>query len=229
MVRERRPVLKAVGGAVEPEKPKKVLILGSGPIVIGQAAEFDYAGTQACKALREEGIATVLVNSNPATIMTDEEVADRVYLEPLTVEAVERVIARERPDALLPTLGGQTGLNLATDLAAAGVLERYHVRLLGADIETIRKAEDRQAFKDMLEQIGEPVPLSRVCESIESVMAFVDEIGLPVVIRPAYTPGRAGTNALRSRPPDAALFGHPHHPRPRNRGRMQRAVRVGSR
>ncbi|TMD91276.1 MAG: carbamoyl-phosphate synthase large subunit [Chloroflexi bacterium] len=198
MVRERRPVLKAVGGAVEPEKPKKVLILGSGPIVIGQAAEFDYAGTQACKALREEGIATVLVNSNPATIMTDEEVADRVYLEPLTVEAVERVIARERPDALLPTLGGQTGLNLATDLAAAGVLERYHVRLLGADIETIRKAEDRQAFKDMLEQIGEPVPLSRVCESIESVMAFVDEIGLPVVIRPAYTLGGTGGGFVTS-------------------------------
>ncbi len=192
MVRQRRPVMKAVGGAAQPEKPKKVLILGSGPIVIGQAAEFDYAGTQACKALREEGIATVLVNSNPATIMTDEEVADRVYLEPLTVEAVERVIAREKPDALLPTLGGQTGLNLATELAAAGVLQRHHVRLLGADIETIRKAEDRQAFKDMLEQIGEPVPLSRVCESIDSVMAFVGEIGLPVVIRPAYTLGGTG-------------------------------------
>jgi carbamoyl-phosphate synthase large subunit len=205
MVRERRPgssrdcVAGApVVGAAQPEKPKKVLILGSGPIVIGQAAEFDYAGTQACKALREEGIATVLVNSNPATIMTDEEVADRVYLEPLTVEAVERVIARERPDALLPTLGGQTGLNLATELAAAGVLDRHHVRLLGADNETIRKAEDRQAFKDMLEQIGEPVPLSRVCESIETVMAFVDEIGLPVVIRPAYTLGGTGGGFVTS-------------------------------
>jgi carbamoyl-phosphate synthase large subunit len=198
MVRERRPVLKAVGGAAQHEAPKKVLILGSGPIVIGQAAEFDYAGTQACKALREEGIATVLVNSNPATIMTDEEVADRVYLEPLTVEAVERVIAREKPDALLPTLGGQTGLNLATELAAAGVLERHHVRLLGADIETIRKAEDRQAFKDMLEQIGEPVPLSRVSESIESVMSFVAEIGLPVVIRPAYTLGGTGGGFVTS-------------------------------
>ena len=192
MVRNGRPLLKAVGGATQPEKPKKVLILGSGPIVIGQAAEFDYAGTQACKALREEGITTVLVNSNPATIMTDEEVADRVYLEPLTVEAVERVIAREKPDALLPTLGGQTGLNLATDLAAAGVLDRHHVRLLGADIETIRKAEDRQAFKEMLEQIGEPVPLSNVCESIDQVIAFVAEIGLPVVIRPAYTLGGTG-------------------------------------
>jgi carbamoyl-phosphate synthase large subunit len=192
MVRDRRPVLRAVGGAAQPEKPRKVLILGSGPIVIGQAAEFDYAGTQACKALREEGIATVLVNSNPATIMTDEEVADRVYLEPLTVESVERVIARERPDALLPTLGGQTALNLATELAAAGVLDRYQVRLLGAGIETIRKAEDRQAFKDMLQGIGEPVPISRVCESLDDVREFAAEVGLPLVIRPAYTLGGTG-------------------------------------
>jgi carbamoyl-phosphate synthase large subunit len=192
MVRARRPVLKAVGGATQPPRPKKVLILGSGPIVIGQAAEFDYAGTQACKALREEGITTVLVNSNPATIMTDEEVADRVYLEPLNVDAVERVIARERPDALLPTLGGQTGLNLATELAHAGVLERYHVRLLGASIETIRKAEDRHAFKQMLEDIGEPVPTSRVCESLEDVVAFAADTGLPLVIRPAYTLGGTG-------------------------------------
>jgi carbamoyl-phosphate synthase large subunit len=187
-----RPLLPAVGGAAQPEKPRKVLILGSGPIVIGQAAEFDYAGTQACKALREEGIETVLVNSNPATIMTDEEVADRVYLEPLTVESVERVIARERPDALLPTLGGQTGLNLATELAAAGVLDRYQVRLLGAGIETIRKAEDRQAFKDMLQGIGEPVPISRVCESLDDVREFAVEVGLPLVIRPAYTLGGTG-------------------------------------
>jgi carbamoyl-phosphate synthase large subunit len=192
MVRDRRPVLKAVGGGAMLEKPKKVLILGSGPIVIGQAAEFDYAGTQACKALREEGITTVLVNSNPATIMTDEEVADRVYLEPLTVDAVERVIARERPDALLPTLGGQTGLNLATELAGAGVLERYGVRLLGAGIETIRKAEDRQAFKRMLQDIGEPVPVSQVCETLEEVEAFAAEAGLPLVIRPAYTLGGTG-------------------------------------
>ena len=192
MVRERRPVLRAVGGAVQPPKPKKVLILGSGPIVIGQAAEFDYAGTQACKALREEGIVTVLVNSNPATIMTDEEVADRVYLEPLTVEAVERVIARERPDALLPTLGGQTGLNLATDLAKAGVLERYQVRLLGASLETIRNAEDRQAFKEMLQDIGEPVPTSSVCESLAEVDEFAAQAGLPLVIRPAYTLGGTG-------------------------------------
>jgi carbamoyl-phosphate synthase large subunit len=192
MVRERRPVLRAIGGAVQPPKPKKVLILGSGPIVIGQAAEFDYAGTQACKALREEGIVTVLVNSNPATIMTDEEIADRVYLEPLTVESLERVIARERPDALLPTLGGQTGLNLATDLAKAGVLDRYHVRLLGAGIDTIRKAEDREAFKKMLQDIGEPVPTSRVCESLDEVDEFAAEAGLPLVIRPAYTLGGTG-------------------------------------
>ena len=192
MVRSGVPMIKAVSGMSEAPRPRKVLILGSGPIVIGQAAEFDYAGTQACKALREEGIETVLVNSNPATIMTDEEVADRVYLEPLTVEAVERVIEREKPDALLPTLGGQTGLNLATDLAKAGVLERHGVRLLGAGIETIKKAEDRQAFKEMLREIGEPVPDSRVCESIDQVREFANEVGLPLVIRPAYTLGGTG-------------------------------------
>src|SRR5438477_1761006 len=192
MVRSRAPVAKAVAGMREEPRPRKVLILGSGPIVIGQAAEFDYAVTQACKALREEGIETVLVNSNPATIMTDEDVADRVYLEPLTVEAVERIIAREQPDALLPTLGGQTGLNLATDLANAGVLDRHGVRLLGATIDTIRKAEDRKAFKEMLEEIGEPVPISRVCESMEDVREFAAANGLPLVIRPAYTLGGTG-------------------------------------
>jgi carbamoyl-phosphate synthase large subunit len=193
MVRSGSPVVRAVAGARrEDVRPRKVLILGSGPIVIGQAAEFDYAGTQACKALREEGIETVLVNSNPATIMTDEEVADRVYLEPLTVEAVERIIEREKPDALLPTLGGQTGLNLATDLANAGVLERHNVRMLGATIETIRKAEDRQAFKQMLEDMGEPVPVSRVCESLDEVRDFAAAHGLPLVIRPAYTLGGTG-------------------------------------
>ncbi|TMF00468.1 MAG: carbamoyl-phosphate synthase large subunit, partial [Chloroflexi bacterium] len=192
MTRERKPVSVQPAKSSQVERPRKVLILGSGPIVIGQAAEFDYAGTQACKALREEGIETVLVNSNPATIMTDEGVADRVYLEPLTVDAVERVIARERPDALLPTLGGQTGLNLATELAAAGVLDRYHVRLLGARIDTIRKAEDREAFKQMLIEIGEPVPISRVCESVEEAEQFASEVGLPLVIRPAYTLGGTG-------------------------------------
>jgi len=192
MVRSKSaPVAQRPAGPAV-DKPRKVLILGSGPIVIGQAAEFDYAGTQACKALREEGITTVLVNSNPATIMTDEGVADRVYLEPLTVESVERVIAREKPDALLPTLGGQTGLNLAMELAAAGVLERHHVRMLGAGIDTIRKAEDREAFKQMLIDIGEPVPVSRVCESVGEAEQFAGEIGLPLVIRPAYTLGGTG-------------------------------------
>src|SRR5690349_2568072 len=198
MVRSGAPVVRAVSGMKEEPRPRKVLILGSGPIVIGQAAEFDYAGTQACKALREEGIETVLVNSNPATIMTDENVADRVYLEPLTVDAVERIIERERPDALLPTLGGQTGLNLATDLAHAGVLERHHVRLLGATIDTIRKAEDRQAFKQMLEDIDEPVPVSRVCESMDEVKDFAAQAGLPLVIRPAYTLGGTGGGFVTS-------------------------------
>jgi carbamoyl-phosphate synthase large subunit len=192
MVRSGRPPELSVPRARPAARPAKVLILGSGPIAIGQAAEFDYAGTQACKALREEGISTVLVNSNPATIMTDEEIADRVYLEPLTVEAVERVIDREKPDALLPTLGGQTGLNLATELANAGVLERHGVRLLGAGIETIRKAEDREAFKRMLEDIGEPVPVSRVCQSLEEAEEFAAEAGLPLVVRPAYTLGGTG-------------------------------------
>src|SRR3990170_331777 len=139
-------------------KPSKVLIIGSGPIVIGQAAEFDYAGTQACKAMREEGVISVLVNSNPATIMTDEDVADVVYIEPLTVEVVSRIIERERPDGLLPTLGGQTGLNLAVALADAGVLDQYNVRLLGTPLETIRKAEDRDLFRQLLSDIGEPAP-----------------------------------------------------------------------
>src|SRR5437879_3638675 len=160
------PALRAVGGALPAEKPREVMILGSGPIVIGQAAEFDYAGTQACKALREEGVQTVLVNSNPATIMTDEEIADRVYIEPLTVEAVEKVNDRERPDAVLPTLGGQTGLNLAMELHRAGVLARHGVRFLSADAEVIRRAEGREALKQMLVAMGEPVPASRVCASL---------------------------------------------------------------
>src|SRR5690242_2950062 len=200
MVRSGVPVVRAVAGMKEEPRPRKVVNSGSGPIVIGQAAEFDYAGTQACKALREEGIETVLVNSNPATIMTDENVADRVYLEPLTVEAVERIIEREKPDAMLPTLGGQTGLNLATDLANAGVLERHSVRLVGATIDTIRKAEDRQAFKQMLEEIGEPVPVSRVCESIDEVREFAADNGLPLVIRPAYTLGGTGGGFVTTEP-----------------------------
>ncbi|HEY3218764.1 MAG TPA: carbamoyl-phosphate synthase (glutamine-hydrolyzing) large subunit, partial [Candidatus Limnocylindria bacterium] len=170
----------------------KVLIIGSGPIVIGQAAEFDYAGTQACRALREEGIETVLVNSNPATIMTDSGVADVTYLEPLTVEVLERIIARERPDGLLPTLGGQTGLNLAVALAEAGVLERYGVRLLGTPLSAIQQAEDREAFKQLLVSIGEPVPESAIAHTADDAVALADRIGYPVVVRPAFTLGGTG-------------------------------------
>ena len=197
MVRERRPLSLATGGSAPRERPRKVLIIGSGPIVIGQAAEFDYAGTQACKALREEGVTTVLVNSNPATIMTDEEVADRVYIEPLTVESLERVIERERPDAVLPTLGGQTGLNLAMELARNGVLERHQVRFLGADAEVITRAEDRQAFKTMLLEIGEPVPPSEVCQTLAEAKQFLQQVGLPLVVRPAYTLGGTGGGFVR--------------------------------
>ena len=171
---------------------RKVLVIGSGPIVIGQAAEFDYAGTQACKALREEGISVVLVNSNPATIMTDDGVADAVYIEPLTVEVIERIIARERPDGLLPTLGGQTGLNLAVALHEAGVLDRYDVRLLGTSIETIKTAEDRELFRDLLNRLGEPTPPSEIANSIEEGMRVGRELGLPLVVRPAYTLGGTG-------------------------------------
>jgi carbamoyl-phosphate synthase large subunit len=173
-------------------KPKKVLIIGSGPIVIGQAAEFDYAGTQACKAMREEGVTSVLVNSNPATIMTDEGIADIVYIEPLTVEMVGRIIERERPDGLLPTLGGQTGLNLAVDLADAGILDKFNVKSLGTPIQTIRDAEDRELFKQLLAKIGEPVPESSTVKNLEDARKTARIIGLPVVIRPAYTLGGTG-------------------------------------
>jgi carbamoyl-phosphate synthase large subunit len=170
----------------------KVLVIGSGPIVIGQAAEFDYAGTQACRALREEGCETVLVNSNPATIMTDPDVADRTYVEPLTPEFLELVIARERPDALLAGLGGQTGLNLAVELADRGVLQKYDVEVLGTPIESIRTAEDRELFKNLLQEIGEPVADSVVAHSVSDAEAFADEIGLPLIIRPAFTLGGTG-------------------------------------
>ena len=180
-------------------KPSKVLILGSGPIVIGQAAEFDYSGSQACRALREEGVTTVLVNSNPATIMTDEGIADVVYIEPLTVDVVERIIQRERPDGLLPTLGGQTGLNLAVALADAGVLERYDIRMLGTPLETIRTAEDRELFKNLLMEIGEPVPESETVTSLEQARAVMERIGLPLVIRPAYTLGGTGGGIAHTR------------------------------
>ncbi|MCL0101632.1 carbamoyl-phosphate synthase large subunit [Dehalococcoidia bacterium] len=174
------------------KQPSKVLVIGSGPIVIGQAAEFDYAGTQACKALREEGVTSVLINSNPATIMTDVGIADVVYIEPLTVESLTRVIERERPDGLLPTLGGQTGLNLAVDLADAGVLERYSVRLLGTTVETIKRAEDRELFRTMLMEIGEPVPDSAIATDLEELVEVGERLGLPLVVRPAYTLGGTG-------------------------------------
>ncbi len=177
-----------------PKNPniKKVMVIGSGPIVIGQAAEFDYAGTQACASLREEGVSVVLVNSNPATIMTDAETADAVYIEPLTVGFIEQVIARERPDGLLPSLGGQTGLNMAYQLAEAGILDKYNVTLLGTPLQSIKKAEDRDLFKETMIAIGQPVPESAICETAEQARTFRDEIGYPLIIRPAYTLGGTG-------------------------------------
>lgn len=171
---------------------QKVLVIGSGPIIIGQAAEFDYAGTQACRELKKEGIEVVLINSNPATIMTDKNMADKIYIEPLTVATVKKVIEKENPDSILPNLGGQTGLNLAMELAESGFLEEHHVRLLGTGTEGIKNAEDRQAFKDMMESINEPCIASKVVENIEDAIDFTREIGLPVIIRPAYTLGGTG-------------------------------------
>ena len=173
-------------------KPSRVLIIGSGPIVIGQAAEFDYSGSQACRSLREEGVHTVLVNSNPATIMTDEGIADTIYIEPLTIDIISRIIERERPDGLLPTLGGQTGLNIAVALADAGVLDRFGVRSLGTPIDTIRAAEDRELFRDLLLRIGEPVPESEIVTDLDQARAVAKRIGLPTVVRPAYTLGGTG-------------------------------------
>ena len=190
LVTGQQPVPIAVRPPVR--RPASVLVIGSGPIVIGQAAEFDYAGTQACKALREEGVRTILVNSNPATIMTDEGIADRVYIEPLTVDALTAIIERERPDGLLPTLGGQTGLNLAVALADAGVLERCQVRVLGTPLVAIREAEDREAFKAVLLRLGEPVPDSRTVTTVGAAREFAASIGLPLVVRPAYTLGGTG-------------------------------------
>ena len=177
-----------------PKNPeiKKVLMIGSGPIVIGQAAEFDYAGTQACRSLKEEGVEVVLLNSNPATIMTDKDIADKVYIEPLTVEVVEQLILKEKPDSVLPTLGGQAGLNLAMELEERGFLKEHNVRLIGTTSQTIKKAEDRQEFKDTMEKIGEPVAASMVVTTVEDGIAFTNTIGYPVVLRPAYTLGGSG-------------------------------------
>ena len=177
---------------------KKVMVIGSGPIVIGQAAEFDYAGTQACRSLKEEGVEVVLVNSNPATIMTDRDIADRVYIEPLTVKVLEQLIEKEKPDSLLPTLGGQAGLNLGMELDESGFLAAHNVKLLGTTSQTIRKAEDRQEFKDTMEKIGEPCAPSLVVRNIEDGVAFARKIGYPVVLRPAYTLGGSGGGIAHS-------------------------------
>ena len=170
----------------------KVLVVGSGPIIIGQAAEFDYAGTQACKALKEEGIEVVLVNSNPATIMTDTDIADRVYIEPIAVDVIENIISKERPDGLIAGLGGQTGLNMAVELDEAGILKKYNVKLLGTKLDAIKRAEDRELFKSLMEEIGEPVPESVIVETLEDGLAFADKTGFPIIIRPAYTLGGTG-------------------------------------
>ncbi len=166
---------------------KKVLVIGSGPIIIGQAAEFDYAGTQACSELKKEGLEVVLVNSNPATIMTDKNMADKIYIEPLTVKTVKKILLKEKPDSILPNLGGQTGLNIAMELDECGFLKENNIKLLGTTPEGIKKAEDRQAFKDCMESINEPCIISKVVETVEDAVEFSKEIGLPVVVRPAYT------------------------------------------
>ncbi|MCM3718775.1 carbamoyl phosphate synthase large subunit [Fictibacillus phosphorivorans] len=178
---------------------KKVLVIGSGPIVIGQAAEFDYSGTQACKALKEEGIQVVLINNNPATIMTDQTFADEIYFEPLTVEYAEKIIQKEKPDGLLATVGGQTGLNLAMDLYENGILQKYGVRLLGTDIQSIKKAEDREVFRALMHKLGEPVPESEIVSSIEEAIGFADATGYPVIVRPAYTLGGFGGGIASSK------------------------------
>src|ERR1041385_3223974 len=166
---------------------KSILLIGSGPILIGPACEVDYSGTQACKALREEGYRIILVNSNPATIMTDPELADRTYVEPLTVEVLERVIAREKPDALLPTVGGQTALNLAVQLAEQGVLKAHGVEMIGASIDAIRVAEDRLLFRDAMTEIGIAVPNSRYVKSMKEAFEAIEPIGFPIIIRPSFT------------------------------------------
>jgi len=171
---------------------KKVLIIGSGPIVIGQACEFDYSGTQACKALRKLGYQIVLVNSNPATIMTDPGMADVTYIEPLNVKSLEMIIAKERPDALLPNLGGQTGLNLSSDLAKKGILDKYGVQIIGVKEDAIERGEDRQIFKDTMASLGIDTPRSEIAYSLDDAESILEKIGLPCVIRPAYTMGGTG-------------------------------------
>jgi len=171
---------------------KKIMVLGSGPIIIGQAAEFDYSGTQACMALREEGYEVVLVNSNPATIMTDTDIADLVYLEPLTVESVSRIMRQEYPDALLPTLGGQIGLNLAIALHKSGILDELGIELLGTKLSAIDQAEDREKFKELMLQLNEPIPASKTVNTVAEALEFAETIGYPVIVRPAFTMGGTG-------------------------------------
>ncbi len=171
---------------------KSILIIGAGPIVIGQACEFDYSGTQACKALKEEGYKVILINSNPATIMTDPNLADRTYIEPITVEVVESIIAKEKPCAILPTVGGQTALNCAINLAKKGVLEKYGVQLIGASIEAIKKAEDRALFQQAMDKIGLETPKNKVVKNLQEALEFLPKIGLPAIIRPSFTLGGAG-------------------------------------
>src|SRR6195952_4574669 len=185
-----------------------ILVIGSGPIVIGQACEFDYSGPQACRVLRDEGFRVSLINSNPATIMTDPEFADATYIEPLTTEFVERVIAAERPDALLATLGGQTALNLAIDLFENGVLDKYGVQLIGADVEAINRGEDRQRFKDIVRSIGADAPRSTVCGTVEEAIATAEEVGYPVVIRPSFTMGGLGAGIATDEPMLRRMAGH---------------------
>jgi carbamoyl-phosphate synthase large subunit len=178
------------------ETIKKILIIGSGPIVIGQACEFDYSGSQACKSLKEEGYTVVLINSNPATIMTDPDLADRTYIEPITADIIEKIIAIEKPDAILPTVGGQTALNVTLELAERGILERTGVRLIGANIESIKKAEDRELFKEAMIEIGFDVPRSGFASTIEEAMSVLEKVRLPLIIRPAFTLGGTGGNIV---------------------------------
>ena len=211
----------------------RVLVIGSGPIVIGQACEFDYSGTQAIKALREEGLEVILVNSNPATIMTDPELANRTYVEPLTVEAVEQVIERERPDAVLPTVGGQTALNLAVALDEAGVLRKYNVRLIGASVPAIKVAEDRLEFRDAMKEIGLEIPASGVAKTLEEAARIVEGVGFPAIIRPSFTLGGVGGgiayNQRRVQGDCLARFGIEPHPRGADRGVGDRLERVRAR
>ena len=184
-----------------PRRPdiRSVLVIGSGPIVIGQACEFDYSGTQACRVLREEGVRVILINSNPATIMTDPDFADATYIEPITWEVIETIIAKERPDAILPTLGGQTALNAAIQLHEHGILEKYDVELIGANFEAIQKGEDRQLFKNLVIEAGAEVARSHIAHTVEEAIRFAEDLGYPLVIRPSFTMGGLGSGFAYTR------------------------------